>query len=187
MKTEIQNLEIEARFLEINQEELKGKLEKLGAKDFGEKTIQEIIFYDKDLSWMKDRRKFVRMRKVGEEITITFKNLIAPNTIDGTEEIEFGAGDWDKAKLFLEKVGLTAYREQEKKRHTFKLNDVTADIDTWPGIPTFLELEAKDESAIKKVAEMLGFDWNRAVFLDARRIIEDIYHVPVGQMKVFKF
>lgn len=181
------NLEIEARWLEIDKKEVKKKLKKLGAKDFGEKIIQEIIFYDKDLKWQKSRNKFVRMRKAGEKIRLTFKERLAPNKIDGTEEIEFSVGDWDKTKLFLERLGLVAYREQEKIRHTFRLGKVNVDIDTWPGIPTFLEIEGKSEASIKKAAALLGFDWNRAVFSDARRIIEDIYNVQVGKMKVFKF
>lgn len=127
------------------------------------------------------------MRKVGKEIMLTFKNRHAPGKIDGTEEIEFKVGNWDKAKLFLERLGFVAYREQEKKRHTFKLRNVTIDIDTWPSIPTYLELEGKNKSDIKNVAKLLQFDWSKAVFIDARRIIEDIYHVPVGKMKVFKF
>lgn len=181
------NLEIEARFLEINQKVLKQKLKKLKAKDLGEKRIDEIIFYDKKLSWMKGRKKFVRMRKVGKEITLTYKNRLAPDKINGTEEIEFKVGNWTAAQLFLERLGLTAYREQEKKRHTFKLADVVVDIDTWPGIPTFVEIEGKSEKSIKIAARRLGFDWRKAVFLDARRIIEDIYKIPVGKMKKFKF
>ena len=181
------NLEIEARFLEIDAKELKRKLKKLGAKDFGEKLVSEIIFYDKDLTWLPKRKKFVRMRKVGKEIKLTFKNRLAPGTIDGTEEIEFSVGDWDQTKTFLERLGLVAYREQEKKRHTFLLGKVTFDIDTWPRIPTFLEIEGPSESLIRKSASLLDLDWSDAVFLDARRIIEDIYHIPVGKLKSFKF
>lgn len=181
------NLEIEARFLGIDQKNLKSRLKKLGAKDFGEKRIDEIIFYDKNLKWLPKKNKFVRIRKVGKEITLTLKNRLAPGTIDGTEEIEFGVNDWNKAKLFLERLDLVAYREQEKIRHTFKLKGVTVDIDTWPGIPTWAEIEGRKELDIKMVAKLLGFDWEKAVLIDARRIIEDIYNIPVGKMRIFKF
>ena len=45
LKSKPRNLEIEARFLEINPKEVKRKLKKLGAKDFGEKLVSEIILF----------------------------------------------------------------------------------------------------------------------------------------------
>jgi len=46
------NREIEVRFLEIDYPSLVEKLNGLGAEDFGEDFLREIIFYDKDLKWM---------------------------------------------------------------------------------------------------------------------------------------
>jgi adenylate cyclase class 2 len=177
------NKEIEVRFLEIGQEQLMQKLKDLGAENHGEDFLEEVIFYDKDLTW-KD--KFVRLRKNAEGILLTYKHHKA-ETLDGVEEIEFKVSDFNKAEIFLERLGVSAYRHQQKKRHSFKLDEVVFDIDTWPHIPTYVELEGPSEEALKEAAEKTGLDWKDVVFENARTVIENKYHIPVGTMKWFTF
>jgi adenylate cyclase class 2 len=179
------NREIEMRFLEIDQARLKKKLAELKAEDHGESLMEEIIFYDKDLKW-QSIGKFVRLRKNDKGIFLTYKNHEV-NTVDGTEEIEFEVSDMGKAETFLSRIGLVAYRHQQKKRHSFLLDGVIFDIDTWPKIPTYVELEGPSEDALKSAAARVGFDWKDAVFENARIVIEERYHIPVGSMKWFTF
>ncbi len=61
------------------------------------------------------------------------------------------------------------------------------DIDTWQKIPTYVELEGESEQVLKDIAQKLGFDWNNAVFDNARKIIEERYRIPVGNMQWFTF
>lgn len=178
--------EIEVRFLEINQDEISGKLKQLGAEDLGEDLLEEIIFYDKELEWQKGNRKFVRIRKTKSGIYLTYKHQEF-DTATGTEEIEFKIDDMRKAEVFLERVGLVAFRHQQKKRHSFKLGNVIIDIDTWPRIPTYLELEGPSEEALKAVAKKLDLDWSKAVFENPRIVIEKYYHIPVKDMRYFTF
>ena len=181
----MENKEIEVRFLEINKESLVKKLLEVGAKDFGEVMLEEIIFYDPEGKW-KDQEKRVRLRKSSDKIKISYKE-IKEKTIDGTIEIEFEVSDMSEAEKFLEKVGLSAFRHQQKKRHTFELSDVVIDIDTWPRIPTYVELEGPSESAIKEVAEKLGLEWTDVSFELPSHIIEGKYGIPVRSMKWFTF
>jgi adenylate cyclase class 2 len=186
MTIEKENKEIEVRFLEINKELLIKKLNDLGAEDHGEDLLEEIIFYDKDYKWRDEEKKFVRLRKNKKNTALAYKHHQQEN-LDGVEEIEFNIIDSDKVELFLERLGLVAYRHQQKKRHTFLLDGVTIDIDTWPKIPTYVELEGTSESALKEVAKKLDLDWKDAVFENARIVIEERYHIPVGSMKWFTF
>jgi len=61
------------------------------------------------------------------------------------------------------------------------------DIDTWPKIPTYAEIEGPSEEALKTTTDKLGLDWSKAVFDDARAIIEKKYSIPVGTMRSFTF
>jgi adenylate cyclase class 2 len=178
--------EIEVRFLEIDPVKLKQKLIGLGAEDNGDVLLEEVIFYDKDMKWRDSEGKFVRLRKDDKRISLSYKHHQSAST-DGVEEIEFEVGDMARAEAFLERVGLVAYRHQQKKRHSFHLGNMVADIDTWPRIPTYVELEGISEEALKQFASQLGLDWDRAVFKSAREVIEQDYHVPVGNMKWFTF
>ncbi|MEK7128721.1 MAG: CYTH domain-containing protein [Patescibacteria group bacterium] len=179
------NKEIEVRFLEIDKNELIKKLTKLGAIDNGETTLNEIIFYDPELSWLKERR-FVRLRTIGNITNLTYKSN-KDQTVDSAYEVEFSITEPQEAVKFLEGIGLVAYRHQEKKRHTFVAKDIVIDIDTWPKIPTYVEFEGPSEESLKNFSKLLGFSWSSAVFDDARGVIEKHYNIPIGEMKWFTF
>jgi len=179
------NKEIEARFLNIDKKKLTDQLTALGATDKGEVMLTEVIFYDEDNNW-PDEGRFVRIRSTGDMTKLTYKHNKA-QTVDSAREIEFAVPDAELAEQFLTSIDLVAFRHQEKKRHTFELNGVTIDIDTWPKVPTYVELEGPSEEALKSIAESLGFHWTDAVFDDARAIIQDRYHIPMGTMRWFTF
>lgn len=179
--------EIEVRFLEIDKEALIKRLLSLKAIDLGEDLLEEVIIYDKKLVWQNEKPfKRIRLRARKGQTTLTYKCHIE-ETANGTEEIEFEVSNNENALAFLEKLGFVAYRHQEKRRHTFKLGEVTVDVDTWPRIPTYVELEGPSESMLKDAARRLGFDWKDVVFEDARSIIENRYKIPVGKMRYFTF
>jgi len=180
------NIEIEVRFLNIDYNNLVKTLHSQGAEDFGEDLLHEIIFYDKDLKWQYEEKKFVRIRQTNKGVFLAFKNQ-QEETATGTKEIEFKVEDFTKTKEFLEAIGLVAFREQEKKRHTFKISGVIVDIDTWPSVPTYVELEGPSEESLKMVTSKLGFDWSDVVFKAPRFIIEKVYKIPVSKLRFFTF
>lgn len=179
------NIEIECRFLEIDKEAIKKKLIEIGAVDKGEVMLEETVIYNADASWRKDNR-FIRIRKSGDVVTLSYKEYRA-HTVDGTLEIELHVDDYDKTAQFLEATGLKVYRQQQKKRHTFELGDVTFDIDTWPRIPPYIEIESDSEDKIKQAAESIGLDYSKAVFENAGAVIEGVYKIPVKSMRWFTF
>jgi adenylate cyclase class 2 len=143
----MENREIEVKFLEIDKSALIDKLKSLNAEDLGEELITEQIFHDAKGEWYV-QRKFGRIRTTGKGITFTFKH-VEERTATGTVEIEFPITEPKKMKEFLEALGLVMDREQEKRRHKFMLEEVVVDIDTWPRVPTYMELEGPSEQAIK--------------------------------------
>lgn len=171
--------------MEVNKNDFLRRLRALGAEDRGEVLLEEIIFHDAAGTW-SDGGKFVRLRKSCGKIMLTYKHH-EKQAIDGAREIELEVDDIRKAEAFLVAIGLQAARHQQKYRHTFVLDGVTLDIDTWPKIPTYVELEGESEAAIRACAEKLGFDWSQAVFEDARAIIENRYHIPLRTMHWFTF
>lgn len=178
------NIEYEVRFLDIDKESIIKKAIDLGYVDEGEKFLRETIFYDKNLKW-RDENRYVRLRTYGGKTKLTYKH-IKSDTVDGAEEIEFEVSDESAAMSLLLKLELTAFRTQEKKRRTLTKGAVTLDIDTWPVIPTYLEIEGASESGVREAAIELGLDYNKASFLDARKTIES-YGVDVSTMKYFTF
>lgn len=181
-----ENIEIEARFINIDKEEMIQKLLQMGAVDDGEDHLEEIIFYDKENTWQYQVKKCIRLRKTSKRSTMTFKNSSVAS-VDGTKEIEIVIDDMEKAKLILQEAGLVLYRQQEKKRHTFQLGEVTLDIDTWPSVPAYIEIEAPTAELVRQTAEKLGFDWNDAIFEAVHFMIEKNYGIPFPRLRYFMF
>lgn len=180
------NREIEVKFLEIDKVKLAEKLNYLGAEDKGESHVAEMIFYDRDMKWKDEKNKFVRIRKTKDGSTLTFKHQVA-DTVDGTIELEVEVSNEETTRKILEASGLVLYRHQEKKRHKFLLGEVIVDIDTWPKVPTYVEVEGRSEKALRYAASMLGFDWTKAEFGTAKYVIEKHYNIPVSNLKYFTF
>ena len=62
------------------------------------------------------------------------------------------------------------------------------DIDSWPLIPTYLEIEGQSEDAVYHVLEVLGFDKNDAttrdvegIYLDYGYKLEEIYDLKLEE------
>lgn len=180
-------IEIEARFLNINPEELKYRLQQVGAKDLGEDFLTEVIFYDQGLEWQKSKDTMVRLRQNKKGVSLTYKHVHNADKVDGTTEIDLTVNDLGTSQLFLERVGLIAFRRQEKRRHSFALGEVMIDIDTWPSIPPYVELEGPSEELIKQVAATLGFDYSQAVFGNAGKTIEKYYNIDIAPLRFFTF
>ena len=177
--------ETEVRFLEIDKKALLAKLRALGAEDSGEHMLEEVIMYDKALKW-RDEQRFIRLRKSDGKTVLTYKHHNALDKVQATE-IETAVSDMEAAVNLFEEIGFVAYRHQEKKCHSLKLGDVMFDIDTWPRLPAYVELEGPSLEALEKAAATVELDWSKVVYNNARWVIENVYHIPVGKMRWFTF
>ena len=66
---------------------------------------------------------------------------------------------------------------QETKRERWELAGVEVTIDTWPWIPTFVELEGKSEQDLKHVATLLELDWAKALHGSVETAYQALYDV----------
>ncbi len=143
--------EYEVRVLDIDVDNLLKKLEELGAKKKGEYFQRRYVYDFKP----KLEGKWIRLRTNGENTTLTIKDIRDDNSISGTLELEEKVEDFDKTHLILKELGYEAKAYQENKRITYVLDDIELDIDSWPFIPTYLEIEGKNEEVVKKYIELL--------------------------------
>jgi adenylate cyclase class 2 len=88
-------------------------------------------------------------------VTLCVKQITS-DAIDGTREIEVHVGDFATANALLGTLGFTPKSYQENKRTSFTLDGARLEIDSWPGIPPYLEIEADTKGDVIRVAELLG-------------------------------
>ena len=150
--------EIEAQFLDINKNRIRTRLKEIGAiLEKPEILMKRVVFYTGEHS-------FARVRDEGDKIVMTYKNISDDNSILGTKEVNIEVNDYDSAILFLCGCGLEIKARQETKREIWTIDDVEICIDTWPWIPTFIEIEGPSEDKVWSIAKILGFNKNQAKF-----------------------
>ena len=84
-------------------------------------------------------------------------------------------------------LGYKAKGYQENKRVRYILDGVEIDIDTWPMIPTYMEIEAESEERVKEVEKLLEVDPSKVTALNCEDIYIDIYGIDVESIKELKF
>ena len=104
-----------------------------------------------------------------------------------TIEHELVVDDYDTAGKLLLGCELHVSRTQEKKRHSFRLGECLVEFDTWPGIPTYVEIEGPSIAALQATAEQLNLDWNTRYEKDALALIDELYNLDLEQITEFTF
>lgn len=172
--------EIEARLLECDAQKIIERLEVIGATKVGD-WLQVRNCYDfnppKENSW-------IRLRTNGEETTLTIKE-IGSARIDGTKEAEIVVSDFDTTNEILNKLGYNIRTTQENRRIRYMLDNIEIDIDSWPMIPTYLEIEAESEEKIKEACEKLNIGYTSLTSLDVQSIYS-MYGIDLNTIKILK-
>lgn len=167
------NIEYEVRLLEVDVNHFIKKLEQAGA-EFQWDRLQKRYVYDFN---PKENGKWIRLRTNGEDTTLTIKNITS-SKIDGTEELEIEIDDFEKCNLILGELGYSPKGYQENRRVRYLLNDVEIDVDFWPLIPTYVEIEGKSEEKVYQVLDILGYERNDVTSMDVDSIYKKYgYHL----------
>ncbi len=175
--------EYEATFSNINKKEIRAKLKELGAECVHAERLQKLMnFYVplRDVEGKTSQRLRVRDEGTGE-ITLSYK-WEENGAIDGQKEIELHVTSFNDAKEFVEGLGAHQKNYQEKKRETWKLDTVTIDIDEWPYVEPFVEIEGSSEKDVREVSEKLGFDYSEALFGNVARIYTQKYDIEENEV-----
>lgn len=152
------DIEIEAKFTDIDVADMRGRLEAAGAVLVRPEVLMKRKVFEHPTN---KRNDWFRVRDEGGKVTMGYKKL-NDRSLHGTDEISYDVPDFDQACRFLEGAQLKYVAYQETKRETWKLFDCEVTIDTWPWIPTFSEIEGPSEKSVKSAAALLALDWAKA-------------------------
>lgn len=153
--------EIEVKFLNIDKEALEKKLIEIGAQKVGDFFYKRQVFDYPDLSLDK-KGAWIRLRDEGEKIMLSFKQRLGmqgnSGNDEGMKEIEFAVSDFDETAKFLYELGLANKFYFENKRTRYEKEGIEFDIDEWPLLKPYLEIEADSWEEIDKAVGWLGLD-----------------------------
>lgn len=177
-------MEVEAKILEIDVEEVKKKLLELGAKlEYKEMQICKILDFDDKRLHKKD--EVLRVRKIGDKVELTFKGPTEKiGNTKSREEIETHVEDFEKTLKIFEKLGLIPIRSYEKHRESYKLGKITFELDNFPNvpIPPFLEIEGSSREEVEEMAEKLGFKKEELKSFDGLELLKH-YNIDTKDLK----
>ena len=159
--------EYEVRVLEIDSFDIISKLEDLGAVKENEYFQRRYVY---DFTPIRES-EWIRLRTDGFKTTLTYKN-VESKTVDGTKELEIVVDDFDNTNKMLEILGYKCRGIQENKRIRYILEGIEIDIDTWPLIPTYLEIEGGSEAEVMNIIDKLNIVRDKVCTLDVQSIYE---------------
>lgn len=159
-------MENEIRILEINVEEWIQFLESHGAIKVGD-WLQRRKVYD---FHPVHPNKWIRLRTNGTETTLTIKEIVDKEQLDGTREVEIVVSDFDKTAEILKELGYDFRSYQENKRIRYMYKGVEFDIDSWPLIPTYVEIEGKTKEDVERILEEIPLDLSKSTTHDVDSI-----------------
>ena len=142
-------------------------------------------------------KKWVRLRKTiekkenketKEKITLTIKHILKDNesNIQQMQETEIEVSSFEETNELLEKLGFSHRSYQEKRREKYILNEHEIDIDTWPKLPTYFEIEGRDKNDLENILNILGYSFEDSISCTVDEIYKEM-GIDINNIKELKF
>jgi adenylate cyclase class 2 len=176
--------EIETKVLDIDAKTIKDKLVAAGAVKTQETRLTVDWYRIKGTKEGEDPW-FLRIRSNTEgKHEVTWK---ARSEITGVarkhKEINFTVAEPEKLADLFEELGLEKYAHQEKDRITFTLKDWQFDLDQYPRMPAYLEIEGTSEENIQAALALLDLKNHPASSEGERTLIQNTYQLDWYDMR----
>lgn len=148
-------LEVEVKILEIDKQKVIKKLDELGAiKVFEGEIIAN--YYDYPNNSLAKQKKTLRLRKKSDFAELTLKEEVSRNGAKIMDEHETKC-EYEGMKSILKNLGFERTKKIVKYRISYSLDKCHFELDTFLGIPTFLEIEAATKKELEEMVAVLGY------------------------------
>lgn len=147
---------------ETDRQKMVKSIESKGARHVGE-FLMPLVTYDKPmLNGSDNDPPYIRVRRENDGIKFTVKTG-QKNKFVEEHQVEIKADDAvAEMDAILKILGLTVRYKVEKLRDIWILSidgtDVEIVFDTYPGAPTYMEIEAPTEEVLNNAVQLLGLD-----------------------------
>ncbi|MFA5407656.1 MAG: hypothetical protein WC343_02675 [Bacilli bacterium] len=132
--------------------------------------------------------KWIRLRKSNEKVELTTKHVFQKNNLSVQKvlECEIGVSSFEETNNLLESIGIVRRNYQEKIRHSFKYKSAEIEIDEWPMLKPYMEIECDDEAVITEIIEKLNVGNKEIVSLNTEQLYKKI-NIDVLKISDLKF
>ncbi len=185
------NEEIEVVYTDIDVKDIEQRLKKIRAKKIEDILYRIAIFDYPDLR-LEENYSWIRLRSRGNKTTLTYKQRQgvgrggADNEDLGMKEVEIKVDDFEQSKQFLLSIGLIVKLEQDKKRTRWQKDDLVFDIDFWPMLDPYLEIESDNMEKIDRAIGELELDPNKKRIINNWEIYKEA-GINLGDYQIMTF
>ena len=163
--------EQEIKVLDVDVKQLVVRLEEIGAKKIYEDTRTITVLDTKNFSFLTQEDKLIR---VTEEDGIKVTMHINQSNPEIKEEIKFKTSRLKETLDFFHQMGLNPISKVQAPRISFELGKIDFDIDQFPSIPPFLEIDIQyiqeENYTIESLLKTLGLEKNKVVVMGTEDI-----------------
>jgi len=163
--------EIEIKILNINPRKLRNTIKKLGGKQILRPTLLRELYFESP-SGERVYSSF-RLRSEGEKNFLTLKVKRNDKRFEIRDEYEVEVSDFAVTKSILELAGFKIFRQREKIRESYCVGTAHIEVDTYPGMRPYAEIESTNKKEIEKFIEKIGFPLEYATKKTATEVIRD--------------
>lgn len=155
--------EFEVKFFPVNLDSMRASLKKAGASiKTPQRLMRRCVFSREANSGMECT--YIRVRDEGNKVTLSAKQHAEDGKMSSQKEYETTVTDFATARQILLTAGLVQTGLQENKRETWQMPDGTlVELETWPKLPNYLEIEGATEKAVRETAKKLGLNWDEHI------------------------
>ncbi len=169
--------EKEIKVLEVDIASLTKKLEEIGAKKVYDDTREIIVLDTKDRQFLKQQDKLVR---VTDEGSIKVTMHIHQSDSTKKRQIKFKASRLKETLDFFHEMGLDPISRVKAPRISYELGKIDFDIDSFPLVPPFLEIDiehiTEEGYTVENLLKKLGLENNIVVEMGTEDI-HKLYHI----------
>ncbi|MFH1430745.1 MAG: CYTH domain-containing protein [Candidatus Uhrbacteria bacterium] len=167
------DIEYEATFTKIDRDNVRERLRAAGAQCTRPEFLQRRYVFQLP-EGHEISGGWLRVRDEGNRVTMSVK-VVDGDHIEDQKEICVGVDHMEHAVELLEAIGCVRKAYQETRREQWILDGVEIDIDEWPWLEPFVEVEGASEEAVRVVSERIGFDWTAAKFCQVATLYAEKY------------
>jgi len=125
--------EVEVKIIEVNKKQIEEQLRALGAATILD-ADEDTIFFDFQDNSITDAQNLLRLRRIGNKTTLTFKKFVESDSAKVRVEHEVVVSEFETAKSILESLDLRVTLQMRKHRTSYRLpNSARVDIDKYVG------------------------------------------------------
>ena len=144
--------------------------------------INEINNYD------INPNKWVRLRQSNDKVELTVKHIYEKNEnkIQKVKEIEIKVSDLEETNTLLEELGIVKRNYQEKTRYSYTYKTAEIELDLWPNLEPYMEIECDDVDVMNEIISQLKLESNRIVSMNTEQLYKE-KGVDILKMPELKF